>query len=242
MGGFLTTGLTGAVFEAALRYLAYVFAFAAVLTAVYFTCRVPEDIFRKLLHFVAFSSTIFIVLTGAGWRPVTLMLLVFAAIIYPVLTVFEHWKHYSGLLVEKGPGEVKRSMVSFYLSQAVIAAAAWGLLGRAYIHVAATAAWGFGDAAAALVGGRLGKHRVKLARADQHKTWEGSAAMAAAAFLAVLVTLLVMSEWGFAAALVQAILVAAAAAYTELVSRNGVDTVTVPMVSAAILALAAVLG
>ena len=236
-----TASLIHGALISAWRCLAYIFVLAAILTVVHFTCRVPEDVYRKLLHFVAFSSVIYLVLRGEGWQAEALVLFAFAVAVYPALSVLERWEQYSGLVAEKSEGEVKTSLVFFYLSQSALVLLACGLFKRPYIHVAATAAWGFGDTAAALIGGRFGTHPVKLPQADEHKTWEGSAAMFCAAYLASFISLALLSGYTVPVCAVLSAFAALAAAYTELVSRNGIDTVTVPAAAALILCLAALI-
>ena len=91
---------------------------------------------------------------------------------------------------------------------------------------------GVGDAAAALVGKRLGKHPVRLPMADRKKTWEGSAAMTAAAFLAGTGCLLAYTALPWYICLLAALVTAPVAALTELMSPTGTTQVSVPAASA----------
>ena len=212
------------------QYLIYIVLFAASLIAAHLLFRIPRDIFRKLLHFPAFTSSIFVTLVCEDWRAAAISLVVFALLVYPILHLVErHWTGYERLFVQKYRGEVKMSLLILFLSQAAMVAIFWGLCDEPFVLIAATAMWGCGDTAAALIGGRLGKHYVHLPLADGKKTWEGSAAMCAVAFgagLAVLLTLSPLPLW-------QSLLCAAAGAvlgaYVELISHGGFDTVTVPV-------------
>ncbi len=92
-----------------------------------------------------------------------------------------------------------------------------------------------GDAAAAIVGRRLGRHRYRLFGAD--KSLEGSAAMLAVSWLAVLATLVI-----FGASLTQAAWTAALLAVVgtglEATGKHGLDNLTVPVVSSVLAYLA----
>lgn len=90
--------------------------------------------------------------------------------------------------------------------------------------------WGFGDASAALVGKRFGRHKVHLPLVDHNKTWEGSGAMFA-------VSLVVgFCQMGFTLPMILSALVGT---YVELITHGGYDTITVPLAIAAVLLLLA---
>lgn len=211
------------------EYLVYLILCVIVLLAFKFLARPPREIFRKSLHLVAYTSSLYMMYVSGEWKVASLCCLLFAAIIYPVLCLLENWSGYSDLFVERHPGEIKKSLWLLFCTHAVLIALGWGLLGKAYITVTAVLAWGIGDTAATLAGKRFGKHHVKLPFADPKKTWEGTAAMAVTAFVVAFVTLLVMQPFSWARCLISAIVIAPVAAYTELVSHNGNDTVSVPL-------------
>ena len=106
---------------------------------------------------------------------------------------------------------------------------------EADLLIAATAMWGLGDTAAALIGGRLGKHPIRLPLADPQKTVEGTVAMFAVALVTGIVTLCVFSPLPLWQCLLCAAAGAAVGAYVELISRAGTDTVTVPVSVGAVL-------
>lgn len=217
------------------RFVLYIVAAAAILLAVHFTCRLPRELFRKMLHLPAFLSVVVLVESAENWMAASLAAAVFALILYPVLRLLEGWRGYDDLFVQRRAGEVKKSLLMLFLMLAGLIAICWGLLGRPWIAVTAVLMWGVGDAAAALVGKRLGKHPVRLPMADRKKTWEGSAAMTAAAFLAGTGCLLAYTALPWYICLLAALVTAPVAALTELMSHNGNDTVSVPAASAAVL-------
>ncbi len=173
----------------------------------------------------------------AVWPPATVCCLLFAAIVWPVLHLAEGWRGYDGLFNQRRRGEVKASLLLLFCTHAGLIALCWGWLGKPYIAVAAILAWGVGDTAAALVGKRFGKHHVHLPLADERKTWEGSGAMALTAFLAAFVAMLIASPLAWPVCLLYAAAAALVAAYVELITHGGYDTLTVPVAVAAALAL-----
>ena len=118
-----------------------------------------------------------------------------------------------------------------------IVALGWGLAGERAIAAAAILMWGIGDAAAALVGIYFGKHVVKLPIADGKKTWEGTCAMFLSALICGFGIFTVLKGVSPALAFSVCVPTAAISALVELASKDGNDTVWVPLVTVAALAL-----
>jgi dolichol kinase len=114
-------------------------------------------------------------------------------------------------------------------------AVAWGIFGKQYVAVVSVLMWGFGDAAAALIGIRFGKHVVPWKISDGKKTWEGTAGMFLVSTLVGCAALILLGASSFEYCIVAALISGAVGAFTELVSKNGLDTVTVPAVLVAVL-------
>ncbi len=219
------------------KYLLFIIPAAAVLLAVRVVFKPDSVLFRKLLHSAAFLSPVVMMLVTDSWLAAALSLVLFAAVVYPVLALCERIKGFSDLLTEKKAGEIKKSLLLLFLSAAVIVALMWGAFGQAYIAVCAILMWGFGDAAAALVGKRFGKHKTGVKFADPEKSWEGSGAMLAVSFAVGAAAMLLTSgaEWYYC--LAAALLASIGGAYTELVTKGGNDTVTVPAANCIVLLL-----
>jgi len=150
--------------------------------------------------------------------------------------------------VERECGEFRRSLVIVQVSISVLIFVYWGLLGDAWMYVAVVSvlAWGFGDAAAALVGKSIGRRCIRHPRIAGRKTYEGTLAMFVVAGLAVFFTLLIYAGQSWHVSLVVATLVAPVSATVELFSNRGMDTLWVPVATAAavlpLMSLAAYLG
>jgi dolichol kinase len=114
---------------------------------------------------------------------------------------------------------------------------------RGYIAAAGTMAMTWGDALAAIVGKRWGRHHYQIGRG--RRSFEGSAAMFAASFVATLLTLLLTPgsalspqsvPIGFNAALIASLVAALAATIAEGVSPHGTDNLSVPLLSSFVVA------
>ncbi len=217
------------------KYLLFIIPAALFLVILHYVFGIEKELFRKLLHIAAFSSTGVIVYHAGNWQTACLTLILFAVIVYPVLQLLEQWRGYGSLFVQRRTGEVKKSLLLLFLSNAVWVAVAWGIFDMPYVAVTAIFMWGCGDGAAALVGKRFGKHHVKLKGADEKKTWEGSLGMVATATVIGIACLLILTELPWYHCLWTAFVTAVFGAYTELISHNGNDTVWVPMINTAVL-------
>lgn len=224
-------------FDCLKRFILYILPCVAVLLLIRFCTKVPKFIFRKLLHLVAFTCVILMLLQAGHWYSASIASLLIAAVIYPILALFEKESWFANLFIEKRPGEIKRSLVFLFAMFAVLSAIGRGIFCKPEITAAAILMWGVGDASAALVGIPFGRHKVHLKPADGKKSWEGTIAMAIVSFLFGTTFLLLTVQTEPVVTVIMCICGAAAGAATELFSPSEWDTVTVPAVILAVLLL-----
>ena len=118
---------------------------------------------------------------------------------------------------------------------AVVVSVCWGVFGEQYLALASLYAWGFGDAAAALIGKKFGKHKIYAPGLDGKKSYEGTLSMFAVSFLSVFVILQWHNGLNVIPCIIISFIVAAVSAVSELYSRNGNDTVISPLCAMAAL-------
>ena len=215
----------------------YIVPALLILVPVRFLTRLPSFIFRKLLHFIAFTGVSLMILAAGSWQAVALTSVLIAVVLYPVLALLEGASWYEKLLVQKTPGEIKRSLLLLFFMFAVLISVAWGLIDQPHLAAAAVIMWGTGDAAAALIGVPFGRHKVHSRFTDGKKSWEGSIAMLTVSFLSGLIILLFVQKLALPQALALAALGALLGTTTELFSPSEYDTVTVPIVIVSVLLL-----
>jgi dolichol kinase len=191
----------------------------------------PFEVTRKLYHLVITLSIFPLVTVFRTWYAALLAIFLFVLIVYPILSLVEHASLYKRVAVERKDGEFKSSLIIVQMSMALLIFVFWGMLGDAwkYIAVVAVMAWGFGDAAAALVGKAIGRRQIRHPRIQGAKTYEGTLAMFVTAGLAVFFTLLVYACRPWHVSLTVALLVAPVCAIVELFTNRGFDTLTVPI-------------
>ncbi len=100
--------------------------------------------------------------------------------------------------------------------------------GIAYIAAAGIMAMTWGDAFSAIIGKRYGKHTYSIV-GHTKRTIEGSLAGFVFTFVAVAITLLILSPLSFPLVLVGALLAAIVGTLLEAVSPGGTDNLTVPI-------------
>lgn len=216
---------------------------ASTMLACRWLFKIPDEVFRKALHFVLLASYIPFVFAFQTWWLSALFALVFEILVYPILAWFEHFRNYSAFTTERKHGEFKHSLLLAFTMLAVCISLCWGWRNDRHLVLACMYAWGVGDAFAALIGKKFGKHKIRLKFADGQKSVEGSAAMFITSALAILTVLLFRGGLLPPGYVVIPLAGAAAATFVELITTGGNDTVTCPTAAMiVILPLAALFG
>lgn len=225
--------------------LGYLISVVALLLLVKRFVKVPQELTRKVLHLMIATSVFVWLYAYRTWYVSAISAAALAAVLYPLLTLVEQHPWYSKFLSERRVGEVKKSMVVFFLMMVVLITVFWGWLGPGskYIIVVAVMAWGFGDAAAALIGKAYGRYYITSRFVEGKKTVEGTVSMYAMSLLAIFITTLFYTGKPWFICLGIGLLVAPASALVELYTRRGMDTITVPLaVAGAVSVLVKMLG
>lgn len=211
------------------------FVVAALVLILFKICvNPPFEIARKVYH-MAIPLSIFPLLNFfSTWYIAVLVTLSLILVIYPVLAWAERFSFYKRFAVERESGEFKRSLIIVQVSTAFLIFMFWGILGDEwkYVIVVAMMAWGLGDAAAALVGKTIGRHKIRHSWIEGTKTYEGTLAMLIVAWLAIFFMLLLYAGQSWQVSLAVATLAAPVSAAVELFSHRGMDTMTVPLSTA----------
>ena len=196
---------------------------------------IPDELFRKILHFILLGAYIPLVFAFEVWWMAAAFAASLMVILFPILLLAERIPMFSTFVNERKKGEFKSSMVLAVGMMAFSVTVCWGLFGDKHLVLASIYAWGVGDALAALVGKRFGKHKIKWKLADGKKSVEGSLAMFICAFISVLLVLLVRGGVGIPLCLGTAIVAAIVCTVTEMCAKNGLDTVVCPISAMAVI-------
>lgn len=207
----------------------YIIPCVMILLPVRIFTGVPSFVFRKLLHMIAFTCFTVMMLSAQSWLPAALTSVIVAVAVYPLLAMFEKEEWYARLFVQKSPGEIKRSLLKLFFMFAAVIAVSWGIFHQPYAAAASIMMWGVGDAAAALVGIPLGKHKITIKPLSGKKSWEGSSAMLVISVLTGFVLLKVVGGYAAGTALLSALTMGFFGTLAELCSPSEWDTVSVPV-------------
>lgn len=192
----------------------------------------PREVFRKTLHVILLGSVFIFMYAYETWWVAAVTALAFIAVVFPILALAERLSFYSELLTERKRGEVKRSLVAAFGMYALLICTCWGWLGEKYLVIASVLAWGLGDAAAALVGKRFGRHHIEGRLIEGRKSIEGTVAMFAVSFVTVTIVLAIVRPVVWYAWAPVAFVTAAVCAVVELYTKGGMDTLTCPLAAA----------
>lgn len=212
-------------------YIGFLIAAALPLVLLKLYFNVPFEVMRKLCHLLITLSIFPLVMFFSAWYMAVLAAFLLVLIAYPLLARVENSAIYKRIAVERSTGEFKRSLIIVQSSIALLIFVFWGLLGAdwKYVAVVAVLAWGFGDAAAALVGKKFGRRLILHPRIEGTKTLEGTQAMFITAGLAIFFSFLIYAGQPWYVSLAVALLVAPVSAIVELFSNRGMDTLYVPI-------------
>lgn len=197
--------------------------------------RIPDELFRKLLHFILLASYIPFAFAYDTWWLSVLLALILEVLIYPILAWAEKLPRFSSFVNERKGGEFKHSLLLAFTMLALCNSVCWGLLGDKYLGLACMYAWGVGDAFAALIGKKYGKHKITWKYADRKKSLEGSAAMFVSSGIAVACVLLAHDHLTLPAYILIPAAGSAAATVVEILSKEGYDTVLCPTAAMAVM-------
>ena len=130
---------------------------------------------------------------------------------------------------ERSKGEFRSSLLLVFLMYVIVTSVCWGWLGDALLGIGSILAWGVGDAFAAVIGKRFGKHQIKAKHIEGKKSLEGTLAMFAFSFLSVFAVLLIRGGLPIYVYCLVAIPTAIVSATIELFSMKGTDTIFCPL-------------
>ncbi len=192
-----------------------------------------KELKRKILHLLAMSAAIVWLYALEDCFQSVLTAFIFGLIMLPVFLLLSKIPGLTEHFVARKKGEFGLNFAAYIITYCVTALFLWGLLGHRDLVATAILAWGPGDAAAALVGKSMGKHKIGRSK---KKSLEGSIAMFTVAFLAVLISLLIFESFSPAVTVMAAVLTALVSAVVELYVENGYDTFYCPVSASLVLA------
>ena len=153
--------------------------------------KIKDELFRKILHFILLGAYIPLLFGFETWWKSVILVFSLVVILFPVLILAGKIHGFSSFVNERKKGEFKSSMVLALSIMLISISIGWGILNDRYLVIACVYSWGIGDAFAALIGKRFGKHKITWKFVDNKKSFEGSIAMLITSTIAVFIVLLI---------------------------------------------------
>jgi phytol kinase len=215
-------------------FVGYYVIAASLLLIIRAFLKPPKELFRKLLHLVCVMSSLVLLYTFDTWYLAMFVAIVFAIVLYPVITFIERFPRVMEIFIQRKSGEIRSSLIIVFFMMAMLIAIFWGWMGDEwkYIIIISVMAWGFGDAAAALVGKVFGRNPISHRLVEGTKTREGTIAMCFMSAITIIICLMAYTSLPWYLCLIGALFVSPICAVVELISQHGLDTITVPIATA----------
>ncbi len=194
-----------------------------------------KEVFRKILHMMAIAFSIFWFYMYDDWRKSVFAVAMAGVLLYPLLLLCAKVPRLSNAVNARWSGEFASSFSALMAMYIIVASICWGRLGERMLGIAAIIAWGPGDAAAALIGKRFGKHKIGKSR---KKSLEGTISMFIVSFISLLIVLFIYGKYSTIATVVVALIAAIVSAGIELNIENGYDTFYCPIGTMVVLVIA----
>ena len=222
-----------------LWFVVPIIALGIICLLIRFLFKIPDFIFRKVLHLIAAGMITFLIVIPAHWWIAEIVMGISIVGIVVLLLIFQNTNIYQKFFVGKSKYEV---LISFLIFAAVVTsliAFFWGFRGdgHKYYVLIALFSWSLGDAAASLFGHLIGKHKVSGKFIEGNKSIEGSMACFVFAFLISFILLITLIQYTWWLSLIESLLIGIVVSLAELFTKKGLDNLTCPIAASVILFL-----
>jgi phytol kinase len=216
-----------------LLILCYLYIVAIIVMAVKIDQKFPKNLKRKFLHIMIGNFVYIIPFFTFTTFPTNFPFFVASPFILLTFLAspaspFNLKNRISGL-ADITTGGHQFGLVLYAISYTVLA---FFFSAKPYVIIAGILPMAFGDAAASLVGQKMGRHQFNI---FSKKSIEGTTAMFTITFVSVTLSLLLFSylcPFSTSTLLLASLGVAALATTTEALTPKGIDNLTVPLISA----------
>jgi phytol kinase len=216
-----------------LLILCYLYIVTVIFIAVRIDHKFPKNLKRKFLHIMIGNFVYVIPFFTFTTFPANFPFFVASPFILLTLSASPaspfNLKHKISGLADITTGGHQFGLVLYAISYTILA---FFFSAKPYVIIAGILPMAFGDAAASLVGQKIGHHQFNI---FSKKSIEGTTAMFTITFVSVTLSLLLFSylfPFSTSILLLASLGVAALATATEVLTPKGLDNLTVPLISA----------
>ncbi len=211
-------------------FTAFVVSMAVIVISLRYAFKIKDYIYRKMLHMIAVTAIFPLVFTTDNPLSPIGVIVLYLAVIYFALRAAEKLPFFDSLFVQKKPHEIVKSFLGLFAMFGVLIIITWAVPGEEYkyLSVISVMAWGPGDAMAAIVGLNYGRHHLTGRFIEGTKSGEGTLAMAVTSFVCVFLSYILFTDCTSGQILAYSLILSIVSAFTELYTKGGWDTVSVP--------------
>ena len=221
-----------------LLILCYSYIVAIIVIAIRIGARVPANLMRKFLHVMIGNFVYIIPFFTFTTFPANFPFFIASPFILLTLLASPsspiNLKNKISGLAEITTGGHQFGLVLYAISYTILA---FFFSAKPYVIIAGILPMAFGDAAASLVGQKMGRHQFNI---FSKKSIEGTAAMFIITLMSVMLSLMLFSylcPFSTITLLIASFGVAALATILEALTPKGLDNLTVPLISALVFLL-----
>ncbi len=185
-----------------------------------------KEVFRKTIHMLSVVLAIMWLYALEDWKMSVAYAGASVLVFYPLLRLMAKIPGLSSFMNARKSGDYANSYLMLVTTYVAVAIACWGLYGERFLVATSFLAWGPGDAAAALVGKKYGKHRIGR---EKRKTLEGSLAMFTFCFLSVFAVLMIYNRYSIPMTVLVSLITAVVTTIVEFLAPGGCDTFLCPI-------------
>lgn len=194
---------------------------------------IHPEIIRKVYHIFGIASMVILLFVFPGWISALGTVLGFFIFAYFLIAKLEDTPFIKKFRKDRRreDAKIKEQILYVALVYSFLIVVFWGMGGEEHKHfiLFGVMTWCFGDALAALVGRFYGKKNFQHKLFDPDKTHKGFQAFVVSATLVNLVLLWIFYSFPFGVNVGIAALLGVAGAVVELMSKKGLDTITIPI-------------
>ncbi|MFW6301372.1 MAG: diacylglycerol/polyprenol kinase family protein [Bacillota bacterium] len=222
----------------------YYFVFISVLILLKLFSPLSREIIRKSYHFFYGISLALAVYLFENWYIILSFLTGFYLLAFIYLKIENRYLNFKIIDFDRRETtftknrELYKQLGYLFVMQVLLIIIFLALMERPDAAIFGTVVWAVGDASAGLIGKYFGKNRYHNFIFSDEKSLQGSFAFLCSGFISLIIlTLLLPVFLNDIYFIFKIFLITVVATLIEAISRDGMDTITVPLVAAAVFSI-----
>lgn len=230
--------------NAILILVIYYFAFISVLILLKLFSSLSREIIRKSYHFFYGVSLALAIYLFDNWYIILAFLIVFYLIAFIYIKIENEYLSFKLIDFDRRDTtfddnrELNKQLRYLFVMQVFLIVVFMAIIDRPEAAIFGTVVWAVGDAFAGLIGKYFGRNRFNNFIFSKKKSLQGSLAFLFSGFFSLIILTLIMPDFLLDIYFIFKIfLITVVATIVEAISRDGLDTITVPLVAAAVFSI-----